>query len=175
MNRKTLFLFCLTGIMLFKCSEIDELLTFRISHQTSMTIQSASPLNLPVSVPTPAITTNSSQQFQNNNTRADLVKDVRLEDLSLTITSPSSKTFSFLRSINIYISTDQNDEIKVAYLDNIVTSASMIMLTPVNVKLDKYVKSDTYKLRTEIVTKETLAQDVEVKVDLRFKVTARAL
>jgi hypothetical protein len=157
------------------CHKIDDLLTFSLSNQATFTVPASSPLNLPLEILTPDIATNSSQQFQNNNTRADLVKDVKLDELKLTILNPSGKTFSFLKSVHIYISTNQNDEIELASQDNISSTASSLNLTTTKQKLDAYVKASTYKLRTAIVTRETLTQDIDVKADMKFKVTADAL
>jgi hypothetical protein len=87
---------------------------------------------------TPEVTTNSSAEFENNNTKADLVKDVKLKELTLTITDPTAKTFSFLKSIHLYISTDSNDEIELAFKDDINSTSSTITLTTTAAKLDKY-------------------------------------
>ena len=162
-----LMVFFVTG-----CEEIDKALTFTINDQTSIQIEGSSPLNLPLEIPTPAVTSNSQQQYENNNTRADLVKDVRLDQLKLTITDPASKTFSFLKTIRIYISSDQNNEIQLAALENISSNANTLELTPTEEKLDVYAKAPSYSLRTEVITDETLTQTVEVQIDLRFIVTA---
>lgn len=169
---KKIFYVLLAGVFMCACDEIDELLTFRVNDRTNIRIESTSPLNLPLEVPTPAVTSDSRQQFENNNTNADLVRDVKLEQLKLTITQPSGKTFSFLKSIRIFISTDQNAEMQLASLDNISTNSGMVDLVPVQEKLDPYIKAPAYRLRTQITTDETLTQDVDVQVDLRFKVTA---
>src|SRR5688500_6568530 len=102
----SLILFCTSS-----CKKIDDLLTFHISHETTFTLEGASPLDIPIPVQTPDITTNASQEFQNNDTRADLVKDIRLEEVKLSVVSPTGKTFSFLKTIQVFISTNQNDEI----------------------------------------------------------------
>jgi hypothetical protein len=169
-----IFLLLLAGLV-FGCKSIDKLLTFTVTDQTSFRVESTSPLNLPFEILTPDVTTNSSQKFENNNTTSALVKDVKLEELRLTITNPSTKTFSFLKSVYIYISTTQSDEIQLAYLDNISSTNSTITLITTQEKLDKYVKSSSYKLRTKIVTSESLSQPVDVRVDLKFKVTAQSL
>jgi hypothetical protein len=170
-----LFVFCLLLVTLTSCNKIDELLTFTINHQTTVTVESSSPLNLPVEITTPDISTNSDQTFQNNNTKADLVKDVKLDQAKLTVTNPASKTFSFLKSIHFYISTDANDEILVAYEENIPATATTVELIPTTERLDKYVKSSSYKLRTKMVMRETLTEDVDVKIDMKFKVRAEPL
>lgn len=157
------------------CKDIDELLTFTISDQTTFTVESASPLNLPLEIATPDVTTNSSQKFENNNTTASLVKDVKLEELRLTIISPSGKTFSFLESVHLYISTGPDDEIALAHIEEVPAGVSAITLITTTEKLDKYVKASSYKLRTSVVTRETLTEAVDIRTDLKFKVTAAPL
>jgi hypothetical protein len=44
-----------------------------------------------------------------------------------------------------------------------------------NARLDKYIKADKYKIRTQVTLKETLTKDVTVKADMRFRVTADPL
>jgi hypothetical protein len=171
---KTLFVIAIL-IFFTSCDEIDKLFTFSINHQVNFQIESSAPLNLPFEIATPDVTTNSNQSFKNNNTSSSLVKDVRLADLKLTVVDPADKTFSFLKSVTLYISTDQNNEIELASQTDIPTTATTITLIPTNAKLDTYVKADSYKLRTSIVTRETLTQTVEVKADLKFKVTAASL
>ena len=173
MNKFTHFLIAL--IFMFACKGVDDLLTFTISHETNFTIANSAPLNLPVELQTPDVTTNSSQEFGNHDTKAELVKDVKLEQVKLTITDPTGKTFSFLKSIHVYISTNSSNEIELAYLDDIASTASTLDLTTTDKKLDEYVKASSYKIRTKIVTKETLTQDVDIKMNLKFKVTADPL
>lgn len=162
-------------LMFANCDDVDKLLTFTISHQVTFRVESSSPLNIPLNIATPDVTTNSSQTFQNNNTKASLVKDVKLEEIDLVITNPSGKTFSFLKSVKLYISTDQSNEIELASQDNIPTTALTVELIPTKEKLDTYVKASSYKLRTSVVTRETLTQPVEIRADLKFKVTAAPL
>jgi hypothetical protein len=157
------------------CDKIDDLLTFTITDQTTIRIENNSPLNLPFEIATPDISTNANQEFQNNNTKADLVKDIKLEEVKLTITSPNGKTFSFIKSIHIYVATTTSDEIQLAFADNIEANTNTINLTCTKEKLDRYIKSDSYKLRTEIVTRETLTQSIDIQANLKFKVTAEAL
>jgi hypothetical protein len=154
------------------CNVIDDLLTFNIDNETSIQIDSAFPVGTAFTIITPDVTTNSSATFENNNTKADLVKDVKITDLKLTITNPSNKSFSFLKSIRLFISTDANDEIELAFLEDINSTATTLNLTCTSAKLDKYVKAPSYTIRTRAVVKETLTQDITVKANMRFRVTA---
>ncbi len=171
MKNKAILLILFVGlIMIGSC---DKLITFNISDQTTITVDKVlTPVTLPFDIWTPNITTNSEQEFENNDTKIELVKEIILKDLMLTITSPSDKTFSFLESIHIYMYTDTEEEIEIAWKDNISSDAEMIDLQTSNSALDKYVKSSSYKLRTEVVTRETLNQDIDILIDMTFQVTA---
>ena len=172
MKIKTYLLISFLSLFFFSCSVVDNLLTFTIDNQTSITIPTGFPVNTPFDLVTPEINSNSSSVFENNNTRADLVKDVKLKELKLTITNPANKTFTFLKSVHMYISTDANDEIELAYLDNINSTSNTLNLTCTTAKLDKYVKAPSFKLRVSALTKETITQDISIKADMKFQVTA---
>jgi hypothetical protein len=172
MKRKTYALITLVVLFFASCSVVDQLLTFTVSNQTSFTIPSGFPLNIASEIVTPDVTTNSSAEFENNNTNANLVKDAKLKELKLTITNPTDKTFSFLKSIHLYISTDANDEIELAYRDNITSTTNVLDLIVTDSKLDKYIKAPSYKIRTKAVIQETLSKDITVKADMKFRVTA---
>jgi hypothetical protein len=157
------------------CDEVDKLLTFKISNSTIFRIESTVPLNVPLEIATPDISTNSNQTFSNNNTSADKVKDIKLENVDLTAVSPAGRNFNFLKSVSIYISTTSTNEILLASVDEVPMNVTTVELTPTTQKLDEYVKASSYKLRTRIVTRETLTQAVDVKASIVFKVTADPL
>jgi hypothetical protein len=171
-NLKSFVIVIAAFCFLFSCKKIQQLLTFDISNESNVTIDSSSPVNLPFDVSSPNVTTNSSQQFQNNNSNINLVKDIRQESLQMSITSPSGQTFSFLKSIHIYISTNSSNEIELASLDSIPASTTSIAPAPTQAKLDEYVKASSYNLRTEAVARQLLTQNVNIKIDCKFKVTA---
>jgi hypothetical protein len=149
--------------------------SFTISNQVNFRVENTSPLNLPFEIATPDVTTNSSQEFQNNHTSSNLVKEVKLEELKLTITSPAGKTFSFLKTIKFFISTNGSDEIELATLDNISSTSQTILLNTTQQNLEHYIKASSYKLRTQLVIKETVTQAIDVRTDLKFRITASLL
>lgn len=172
MKSKLIALTLCLSVFFTSCDAVDDLLTFTISNNASIKIKSTSPINLPSEIITPDVTTNSSAEFENNKTKANLVKDVKIRSLKLSISDPSDKTFTFLKSIHLYISTTNSDEIELAYLDDINTSNNSIDLICTDARLDQYIKADSYKIRTKVTLKETLTKDVTVKADMKFKVTA---
>ncbi|MCP2026131.1 hypothetical protein L1276_001271 [Flavobacterium sp. HSC-32F16] len=172
MKSKFIAIALLLSLSLTSCDAVDDLLSFSISNEASIKIKSSSPINLPSEIITPDVTTNSSAEFKNNKTKASLVKDVKIRSLKLTISDPSDKTFTFLKSVHLYISTTDSDEIQLAYQDNINSSSSTIDLVCTDARLDQYIKADSYKIRTQVTLKETLTKDVTVKANMNFRVTA---
>ncbi|MFB9079712.1 hypothetical protein ACFFLS_07480 [Flavobacterium procerum] len=172
MKSKFIALTLLLSFAFTSCDTVDDLLSFTISNNASIKIKSTSPINLPSEIITPEVTTNSSSEFENNKTKASLVKDVKIRSLKLLISDPSDKTFTFLKSIHIYISTTDSNEIELAYQENINSSSNEIDLICTDKRLDEYIKADSYKIRTQVTLKETLTKDVTVKADMKFRVTA---
>ncbi|MCB2406594.1 hypothetical protein [Hymenobacter lucidus] len=165
-------LFLLLGIM--SCKKINELLTFNIDYSQNIKIPASPVVTVPVILPVP-VTTNAEQTFKNNNTSADLVKDVTLTKFTLTITDPAASNFDFLNSISISIGTDQNDIVPLASLAQVPKGVTSIELTPSGAKLDKYLKASSYTLHTQATVNSTIGKEVTVKADSRFKVTADPL
>lgn len=121
------------------------------------------------------VTSNSKESFENNNTKANLVKDVILKRLTLTITDPATENFNFLKSIKIFIGTAESDKVLLASLDNVPMGVSAIELVSGNSKLDKYIKASSYTLYTEVSIRSSVAKELTVRADSKFRVTADPL
>ncbi|WP_018476567.1 hypothetical protein [Pontibacter roseus] len=172
MTRLLLAVLVLLTFIGTSCEEVDNLLTFYIEEEETIRIES----NFPIGVVTPLspipVTTNSRETFQNNKTRAELVKDVSLSELKLTIAEPAGENFDFLRSIEIHLSNEKGEETKIAYLDEVPKGVSSITLKSTNAKLDKYIKGDTYTVRTKAAIGKPITRDIAIQAAMRFKVTA---
>lgn len=172
--KKTLILLPLLCIFLFQCKKLNQLLTFEISNSENIKIPATSLLSVPVISPVP-VTVNSQESFENNNTRANLVKDVSLKKLTLTITDPATETFNFLRNIKIFIGTGDEDKILLASLDNVPMGVASIELISSNARLDNYIKASSYTLYTEVSLRSSVSKELTVRADSKFKVTADPL
>ena len=174
---KKAFLLAPLAFLLFftSCEKVKQLLTFYIEDSQSIRIPASPVLPTLLSLTPLTVTTRSEDSFRNNNTRADLVKDVSLNKLALTITDPSGQNFDFLQKIEIFIGTNANDQIRLAYLDQVPRGVTSIELISTNAKLDAYLKAPTYTLTTKVQTSQALAREVTIRSDSRFKVTADPL
>ena len=170
-------IFLLAPLLLFLavvgCKKLDQLLTFNVDVSQSVTIPGyfVGAQLAPVKV-----ITKSEESFRNNKTTRDNVKNVYLNKMVLTVTSPANSTFDFLDKIDIYINTpNANNKIKLASLYTVPQGTNTITLVPTTDKLDEYLKSDTYELTVDAKLAGFSPNDFTVRSDATFKVTADPL
>ena len=174
MKKLSLLGMCL--VMMIACKDLEKLTEFSMSYSSNITIPKSTGLDLPVTVPTPDIETNSESEFAVNDTRKDMVEEIFLTGLDMTITSPDDQTFSFLESIRVYIVAEDLPEIEVAYQENVSVSAgSQLSLETTGENLREYIIKDAFNLRVKTVTDEVLSYDTDIKIDSRFFVNAKVL
>ncbi|TLP82647.1 hypothetical protein [Maribacter sp. ACAM166] len=171
------YAFILTVFTLFvSCDKLDELTKFDIEYSQQATIPSSTGINLPFDVFTPEMETNSESKFSVNDTRKDLIEEITLTELELVIISPDNADFSFLNSIEVYISADDLEEIKIAFLDDVPeNSGNKITLNTSDIDLKEYIKKDEFILRLNTVTDELISTDHELEVNSTFFVDAKIL
>lgn len=162
--------------ILASCKKVDELTQFNMEFYEDVTIPSSTGINLPFNILVPDTETNASSTFESNNTRKDLVEEIIIEELDLTLTSPSGADFSFLKSVSIYLSAEGLDEIKVAWKDDISDSpGNKIVLDLTSSNLKDYLTQSEYSLRLNTVTDEVLTSDHKITVHSVFFVDAKIL
>lgn len=157
------------------CKRDKLTIAFNITDSFDFTFNSGGIINLPFDILTPDITTNSESEFEQNDTRADKIKEIKLNELRMSITSPDGKTFSFLKSLEVFISAEGLPEKLVAYAYDINSTASVLNLDCSNENLADYIKKANYKVRVKTVCRETTSQNVDVNCFVLFRVKAAPL
>jgi hypothetical protein len=175
MLRHTLFTLFIV-ITFYSCDKLDELTKFDIEYSQRATIPSSTGVDLPFDVFTPETETNSESEFEINDTRKDLIEEIKLTQLELVIISPDGADFSFLESISVFISADGLDEIQIASLAEVSdNTGTRLNLDTSDIDLKDYIKSDKFGLRLNTVTDELLSTDHELEVNSTFFVDAKIL
>lgn len=166
----TLILFTLS---LWSCKK---LVSFNMNYNDTVTIPANSLINIPFNLVTPQTTTNSQQTFESNGTGANLITKIALTGLDISILTPTNANFNFLKSVEIFLSAPDLNEVRVAYnLDVPATDLQHIDLTCEDTDLKEYLKKSTYSIRVKATTDENLTQDVDVNVHSKFTVDAGLL
>ncbi len=176
MNRLNLIALFILLTTLFGCEKLDELTQFKINYNEEVIIESSTVVDLPFNVFTPEISSNSESTFDSNNTNKDLIEYIELTSMVLEITSPSNGDFDFLNSIEIFISAEDQAEVKIAWKENIPSnSGNKIELETSGADLTNFIKKDKFILRLETVTDELITSDHHINVKSEFFVDAKIL
>ncbi|SHI72099.1 hypothetical protein [Algibacter luteus] len=170
------YLLILFFLPLLNCDVVDELTKFDLDYDTSYTLNPVPVVGVPVSLFTSDIETNTETTFENNNTNANGIESIKLKSLKLVISSPETGNFNFLKYIQIYISTENVEEVEIANLFDIQnTNANSLELNTINVELKNYLQEDAFKLRIAAVADETTSEFYDIDFFATFKVDAKVL
>lgn len=168
---KVIFLLLSSLFILSSCKKATQ---FNVDYDSQIVISSSLGQIIPFSVTTPSVTTNSEAEFQANDTDKDHLEKVLLQELVLTITSPSNETFSFLDDVEIYISSPNHSEVLIAFKNNIPNSVgNQIVCGTTSEDIQKYIIDDSFKIRVNATTDETIPNDVYINVYSNFFVDAK--
>ena len=171
-----LFLSIVSILLTGGCDKIDELTQFEMEFNETVVIPSSTGIDLPFNIFTPDIESNSESTFSSNNTRKDLIEEILLTEMELTLSSPDSGDLGFLKSIEIYISAEGVSEEKIAWNENIPNDVGkVISLETSSVDLKEFIKKDQFKLELKTTTDEIITSDHQIEVRSLFFVDAEIL
>lgn len=166
----------LTILVAGACGSLKELLRFDINFSRSFTIPKGG---------VPGITWQNSVEipvdestFENKGTVLSNVKEIRADAIKFTIVNPTSQTFRFLESINVYISSaDGLNEQKLAFKSPVDPNIGNVLELETNkdLMLDQYFKADKFRLRLEGRLRRAVEQNLDTKADFTFSVVADPL
>ena len=176
MNR-LLILAALIFTTFLGCKKVDEWTKFDLDYSFETTIEPVFGINLPFDLPTPTIKTDISEALEINNSKKDLVEDIRVKSLIATIVSPDDETFSFLNDIEISIAAEDLPTLLIAWKHDIPNSVGDKIILDIlsDTNLEEYIKKEDIKLEISVKTDKILFHDVDLKVDAKFFVDAKIL
>jgi hypothetical protein len=157
------------------CKKINKSIEFRLDFSTEVIVPSSTGINIPFNVITPEVETNAEASFAANDTRKDLIEEINLEELRISIKSPQGEDFSFLKSVVVFIKADGFEEKQIASLDNVPENVFELDLVPTGEDLAPYVKAESFSLRVKTVTDELITRDHELLVFSKFRVKAKLI
>jgi len=140
----------------------NSLISFNIQLNQQFTIQSTNPIQLPFSIFVPDVQTNSSAEFEKNDSRVEYVKEIKLNEFRLFIESPIDQTFDFLKEIENFIASDGLDEVRLASKFEINSNASSLDLDCETTDFSEYLKKESFKLRVRTILRKTINKDIKL-------------
>lgn len=176
---KTKILLIITTLLfLTSCKdELDELTMFNITNNSSFNIPATAIINTPLAINTPDIETDSNSDFENNNSRKDLIESAKLKEIILTIESPETGSFDFLDEIELFINAEGLSETRLASKFDIEENGATTLDLNVEeeTELSEYLKKDNYSIRVRAVTDKTINQEYTIKTSTTFFIDAEIL
>lgn len=158
------------------CKPLDRLTQFNMDYHETVVIPASTGINLPFNLFTPNVKTNAENTFAVNDTRKDMVEEIRLEKLELTVQEPANGDFSFVKSIEIFLTAPGLPEERVAWKENVSADAgNVLVLETTAADLKEYIKQETFTLKLSTVTDEFLTSDHKIDVFSSFFVNAKVL
>ncbi len=159
------------------CKKIDELTQFKMVFDEPIRDVVILPLMVGEEIPYEFTTaSNSESQFQKNKTAIDLVEEIILEKVSLSINTDSSVDFSFLESIKFYMQAEGRDDLLIASKTGIdATVGQELILDVIDQDLSFYLKQEELELKVEILAKEAVSEPFDIMIHMEFHVDAKIL
>ncbi len=180
--KKQFLIIAAIALLTASCSlidKLDDLTKFDLPYDTSFNIEASVDVPLPagqtLSIPTPPISTNSETQFEVNKTAKNLIEEIKLKKLSLTISAPEDGNFDFINSIDLYINAEGMDETKIASATDIPKGSKEINLTVNDVDLTPYITGNEISFKATTVTGEIVTQNIDIDLHSVFHVDAKIL
>ncbi|MEM6349065.1 MAG: hypothetical protein AAF927_34580, partial [Bacteroidota bacterium] len=150
-------------LSLYSCEKLSEFTQFNLNYTASVTVPATVGVDLPFDLFTPDIETNSETEFETEKTSKDLLEEVKLTKLDLTITSPTDADFDFLETITVYLAAEGLPEIAIATKDMVEDGITeTLSLDVIEDDLKDYIKTDGFKLRANIKTDQVVTEAISI-------------
>ncbi len=175
---KRSFSIILLGLLLItSCKKLDEKTQFTYSIEQNVEIPSNIGINVPFNLPTPDVSTNIDHELEIRNKKKKRIEHIRVTSLALSIQSPSYANFDFLKDISIYISAEGLPEILIAQEKNLpdIHATTLNIAVFSDKDIEAYIKKDKINIHLNIVTDQTIFQNITVTVKPTFWVDVKVL
>ena len=163
------------SILLFSCSAVDKITNFDIAYDEEFTIPSTSGIAVPINILTPDVSPNLEDKMQEYNSAVNLIEDVTIKSIRLTITNPDTLAYSFLEAVSLYI-VDGSTESLLANKSDISSSIGRVLdLETSDTDVLSYLLNDAFKIRVIGVMRDGTTVDIENTMEMVFTVDAKLL
>ncbi len=156
------------------CEKIEDAISFGFNIRNDFTLPPNIPINTPFNLPGIPMDYNADGTFEQNNTKAELVKEIKLDYFKLTITEPVGQDFTFVKDVELKLNKDGVGEKLIAWKYDVSEDVGQVLDLEVTPDaLDAYLKSNeglTMSLR--VTTDKLTTKEVKISSDIRVRVKA---
>ncbi len=160
------------GLSGTSCNKLAEGIEFDFNLDGTFPIPKGTPANTPFDLPALPVSHDLEKTFEQQGTSADLIKEIKLKALQLSIEEPAGGDFSFLKEIEIIFFKEGVGEKLVAWKYNINVPGEILNLDVTPDPLDDYLKKGDFEMRVKVALSSITTQDYKVKYDMQGSVKA---
>jgi len=174
---KKLFIIFFSFILFFSsCKKVDKTVSFDVSYQTDFIIDASIPLHTETTLNVDPVSTNISDVLDSKDSSVDLINQMKLTKIKLTITNPATQNFDFLSDSELYLKASGLPNIRIAWKNNMTNNlGNSIELILLSDDIKSYLKEDNVTFSLKIIKDEVTTQDVNIQADIFIKVEADLL
>jgi hypothetical protein len=165
-------------VTILGCGALKKLTQFTIPYNNDFSVPPtpASASNYAIDITSSEVNIDLNNQLKKNNTNESLLESVKMDEFKLTITSPAGKNFNLLSSIQVFMQAQGLQEIEVGNKYNIDPNiGSELKLDMTGAELKNHLLKDIISFRIAGVTADSIAENIDIKVDFKVFVDARIL
>ena len=164
--KKYLFALLIVAPLIVGCNALSKLTMFELPFTQSITIPAMPASNTPVPLAISGIKTNIDSVLNSLKLSSDLIQKVTLKEMEFTLTSPTDGNLNFIKSVEIYITAEGLDDVKIASSGDVSDNSKNLVLTAADVDLKDFILKDEFGLK--VITTTDKATLVEQKIDISF-------
>jgi len=159
------------------CKEVDKLTQFDLPVNQQFTLPGSLPVMNGFSFSTPDVETNYMSYFEMFNINTELVESICIKSATFKINKPQTADFSFLKSVEVYISADGLEPVLMASKKDVNTNVGNSLNLDVDskVNLKDYVTKNNIKLNVKVTTVRATTEEYVVDTKLVFGVDAKVI
>ncbi len=155
--------------------ELDKFTQFTVKDSSEVVVPATTLiLDAPLTLPTPNIEVNLNEQFENNNSRKDLIESAKLTKMTLILNSPDNGSFDFLNKVELFIDVEGKDRILLASVSDIpengLKSVSMVVS---EAELREYINKDSYTVNGTVSVDKTIESEYTIEIASEFFIDAK--
>lgn len=155
--------------------ELDKLTQFTVKDSSEVVIPATTLiLDSPLTLPTPNIEIDLDEQFENNNSRKDLIESVKLTKMTLIVKSPDNGSFDFLNKVELFINVEGEGRVLLASVMDIPNDGlRTIAMVVTDTELREYFNKENYTVSGAVTVDKTVESEYTLEIASEFFVDAK--
>ena len=162
--KKLLTVLFASVLFLSSCDQLGKLTEIKIPLSEKITIP-VIPIAGAETIETPGIKTGIDSVMNDAGISEDLIEDITLSKMDFKMTSMNDD-FGFLKSIEVYITSEGKDDVKIAYANDIADVNSLSLTTMDETDIKDFILKEEFGLKVKFETLDPIMSPKEVEIKL---------